>query len=94
MATLAALRRRTRPSAPIWAHLRHGSTVKLAVDRYPKPSEASSSKGPLVILHGLYGSKQNWRTLAKRLAQGTQSDVYALVRPISEVRGKKELNRR
>lgn len=55
--------------------------VELAHDHYPAVASSSSSgKGPLVILHGLFGSKQNWRSLAKSLAQRTSRDVYTLVR--------------
>lgn len=55
--------------------------VPLAADVYAAPTaSASSSAAPLVILHGLYGSKQNWRSLAKSLAQKLERDVHALVR--------------
>lgn len=33
---------------------------------------------PLIILHGLFGSKQNWRSLAKKLSQLTQQTVFTL----------------
>lgn len=63
--------------------------VTLAFDSYPPPSPPSSSngeegsKGPLIILHGLYGSKQNWRSLSKSLAKNLiNREVLALVRPL------------
>lgn len=36
-------------------------------------------KGPLVILHGLFGSKQNWTSLGKRLGRELGREVYVLV---------------
>ncbi|CAH1761705.1 7753_t:CDS:10 [Entrophospora sp. SA101] len=33
---------------------------------------------PLLILHGLFGSKQNWKSLAKMFAQSLNTSVYAL----------------
>jgi pimeloyl-ACP methyl ester carboxylesterase len=59
-------------SRPTW------QAVALASDAYaPK---ASTGSGPLVILHGLYGSKQNWRSLAKAMADRLGKEVIALVR--------------
>ncbi|CAD6584492.1 MAG: hypothetical protein CYPHOPRED_002735 [Cyphobasidiales sp. Tagirdzhanova-0007] len=54
--------------------------VSLAYDLHRAPSSGSTrqGQGPLVILHGLYGSKQNWRSLSKALAQATGRNVYAL----------------
>lgn len=66
-------------------------TVKLAYDYVPAPSSASpsSSSSPdappsageqsLVICHGLLGSKQNWRSLSKVLAQRLDMRVFVLV---------------
>ena len=55
--------------------------VELSFDLHPAPKVETSAKpsSPLVILHGLYGSKQNWRSLSRGLAQRTGRDVYALV---------------
>jgi pimeloyl-ACP methyl ester carboxylesterase len=33
---------------------------------------------PLVILHGLFGSKRNWNTISKALSNRIHSDIYAL----------------
>ncbi|KZT34007.1 alpha/beta-hydrolase [Sistotremastrum suecicum HHB10207 ss-3] len=53
--------------------------VSLAFEKYPAPGSLSSEKeGALVILHGLFGSKQNWRSLSKLLAQRLGTDVWAL----------------
>jgi len=61
------------------------SVVELAFDHHPAPS-AGTTKGNLVILHGLYGSKQNWRSLSKALAQQTERDVFAIVRVLRRSR--------
>lgn len=53
-------------------------TLSLACDSYAPAKPARS--GPVVILHGLYGSKQNWRSLAKAMANRLERDVHALVR--------------
>ncbi|KAI9019360.1 Alpha/Beta hydrolase protein [Phycomyces nitens] len=50
------------------------STVKLTFDKY----SASSDKSPLVICHGLFGSKQNWKSLAKAMATRLDRDIYAI----------------
>ncbi|GAA6059669.1 hypothetical protein JCM10212_000056 [Sporobolomyces blumeae] len=42
------------------------------------PNGESSSKAPLVVLHGLYGSKQNWRSLAKGMAAKLGREVFTL----------------
>ncbi|KAJ2476418.1 hypothetical protein EV174_004939, partial [Coemansia sp. RSA 2320] len=41
-------------------------------------SDAPSSKPPLVILHGLFGSKQNWRAISKQLSRMLGRDTYSL----------------
>ncbi|KAI8076503.1 Alpha/Beta hydrolase protein [Gilbertella persicaria] len=52
------------------------STVPLSFTKYNAPKDMG--KHPLVICHGLFGSKQNWRSLAKHLCQSCQRDVYTL----------------
>ena len=51
-------------------------TVKLAYNLHepPQPTDAS----PLVILHGLFGSKSNWQSLSKAFARDLSRKVYAL----------------
>ncbi|KAK4048645.1 hypothetical protein OIV83_004615 [Microbotryomycetes sp. JL201] len=56
--------------------------VELAADEY-SPSSSSSDdlarqNSPLVILHGLYGSKSNWRSMARGMAQQLNRHVHAL----------------
>ncbi|KAK4053997.1 hypothetical protein OIO90_003642 [Microbotryomycetes sp. JL221] len=60
--------------------------VELAADEYNPSSSSSSShhddtkrqQSPIVILHGLYGSKSNWRSMAKAMAQQLNTHVHAL----------------
>lgn len=48
-----------------------GGAVKLSFDKYDvkRDSDVGSkgSRPPLLILHGLFGSRQNWRAISKRL---------------------------
>lgn len=70
------------------------SPSPLAPRRLPLASEhfpaKSPSAGPVVVLHGLYGSKQNWRGLGKAMALQLGRDVTTLVRlfPAAEGGGK------
>ncbi|GAA5916215.1 uncharacterized protein JCM6883_000692 [Sporobolomyces salmoneus] len=52
--------------------------VKLAFESQLPNGNQSSSKAPLVVLHGLYGSKQNWRSLAKGMATKLGREVFTL----------------
>ena len=36
---------------------------------YSAVGPVSSKRSPLVVLHGLFGSKLNWRTLSRRLSE-------------------------
>ncbi|KAI9319490.1 Alpha/Beta hydrolase protein [Dichotomocladium elegans] len=50
--------------------------VPLSYTKYP--AQKTSSNAPLLICHGLFGSKQNWRSLAKSMSARLSRDVYAL----------------
>ncbi|GAA5822602.1 hypothetical protein JCM5353_005500 [Sporobolomyces roseus] len=54
------------------------SPVKLAYESQLPAAGQTSSKPPLVVLHGLYGSKQNWRSLAKGMASKLGREVFTL----------------
>ncbi|GBN16635.1 Protein ABHD11 [Araneus ventricosus] len=43
-----------------------------------QPEAQAISKIPVIILHGLLGSKQNWRGLGKAIAVKSQRKIYAL----------------
>ncbi|KAJ3259414.1 hypothetical protein HK103_002340 [Boothiomyces macroporosus] len=51
------------------------NTVKLAFNKY---TPAVIKNPPLVILPGLFGSKQNWTSLSKSLTKKLNSEVFAL----------------
>ena len=53
-------------------------TVELSYDKYSPTNEPSSLKSPLVFLHGLFGSRKNTRTVAKKLSTRLDRDVYCL----------------
>ncbi|KAG0000807.1 hypothetical protein BGZ80_008623 [Entomortierella chlamydospora] len=55
------------------------SPVALAYKESPKPSPQNDSKSqPIVILHGLFGSKQNWGALSKAMASRLNTRVFAV----------------
>ncbi|BEJ12053.1 hypothetical protein CspHIS471_0205130 [Cutaneotrichosporon sp. HIS471] len=62
----SAIRTYARPAA-----------VELAYDVF-EPAEVKQPGQSLVLCHGLFGSKQNWRSLAKGFAQRLGMPVYAL----------------
>lgn len=62
------------------------SLLKLAFTKFDtfktlkvKPDNVSVKKESLVICHGLFGSKQNWKSLAKAISVKSQCEVYTLV---------------
>ncbi|KAL0948501.1 hypothetical protein HGRIS_011064 [Hohenbuehelia grisea] len=76
MAMLAAAKRAT-PTRVFFSRARRAfSTVELSYDCHVSPDHSPSE--PLVILHGLFGSKRNWTSLAKSFARELQRPVYAL----------------
>ncbi|GMK54377.1 hypothetical protein CspeluHIS016_0109630 [Cutaneotrichosporon spelunceum] len=62
----SAVRTYTRPAS-----------VELVYDVF-EPAELKNPDQSLVLCHGLFGSKQNWRSLAKGFAQRLGMPVYAL----------------
>lgn len=73
---------RTIPSTPL-AFRYYSSTsldtVPLAFHHVPAEGADVKKDQSLVICHGLFGSKQNWRTLSKALAQKLRMQVFVLV---------------
>jgi len=55
--------------------------LQLAYTEYfPRRPQEPEESPPIIILHGLFGSKQNWKSLAKSFAQSLNTKVYAAVR--------------
>jgi len=54
--------------------------VSLAFSKESGSAAAATAgtRTPLVILHGLFGSKSNWKSLQKQFARQLERDVYAL----------------
>ena len=53
-------------------------TVRLSFSDEPAPEGVPPDRAPLVIMHGLLGSKQNWRSLSRSMAHKLQRRVIAL----------------
>ncbi|KAL3124092.1 hypothetical protein niasHT_004681 [Heterodera trifolii] len=51
--------------------------IPLAFDAYPSTAEPEKTN-PLVIVHGLFGHKQNWRGVAKALQKELGNRVFVL----------------
>lgn len=61
-------------------HPSSSGIVKLSYTHYDPPEFDETNKNPyLIILHGLFGSKQNWKSLAKTFAQRLNTRVFTLV---------------
>lgn len=54
------------------------STVNLCYDKHEPAKPPAYVKSPILILHGLFGSKSNTRSVAKSLARTMSRDVYCL----------------
>ncbi|WWD15607.1 hypothetical protein CI109_100029 [Kwoniella shandongensis] len=57
--------------------IRHGAPVELSFD-VVQPTTPRTDDQTLVICHGLFGSKQNWRSLAKMFASRLGMPIYTL----------------
>lgn len=66
---------------------RLSKALQLASEHFAPAQPATA--GPLVVLHGLYGSKQNWRGLAKAMATQLKREVTTLVSPPRPSHGKR-----
>ncbi|KAI9265103.1 Alpha/Beta hydrolase protein [Phascolomyces articulosus] len=54
-------------------------TVPLSYTKYPASQEDHSiHNAPLIVCHGLFGSKQNWRSLGRGMSSRLRRDVYTL----------------
>ncbi|CAK9829759.1 Protein ABHD11 [Anthophora retusa] len=52
--------------------------VKLAYASYESMNENNVSKNPVIIMHGLFGSKTNWNSLSKTIHQQTHRKVITV----------------
>lgn len=78
---LSALKQTLAPTRPFLPTTRALATVsnapvKLAYEKV-EPLKLES-QSPMLIVHGLYGSKQNWRSLSKAFARTLGRPVYTL----------------
>ncbi|XP_065291545.2 sn-1-specific diacylglycerol lipase ABHD11-like isoform X1 [Dermacentor albipictus] len=51
--------------------------VSLSYASY-ESTQAEDQRSPIIILHGLFGSKNNWKSLSKAMINATKRKVYAL----------------
>ncbi|EDW63009.1 sn-1-specific diacylglycerol lipase ABHD11 [Drosophila virilis] len=61
-------------------HSRHYANVPalaLSHDQFDGPTP-DASRSPLITMHGLFGSKQNWRSVSRALAKQTNRRVYTV----------------
>lgn len=53
--------------------------LNIAYSTYPEGSKLNvTTKAPIFVLHGVFGSRSNWHTLAKRIAADTHRQVVTL----------------
>lgn len=53
-------------------------TVDLCYEKHLPSTPPLEARSPLVVLHGLFGSKANSRTVCKNLAKSMDRDIYCL----------------
>lgn len=56
----------------------NAETVDLAYASYESTADPESSRPPLVILHGLLGSKNNWNSMSKAIHRTTGRKVISV----------------
>jgi len=54
------------------------NTIALAYHKVEASGKANTKHSPICVLHGLFGSKQNYKTVSKVLARDTHRDVYSI----------------
>ncbi|KAI8984713.1 Alpha/Beta hydrolase protein [Mycotypha africana] len=54
----------------------HWNPLSLSFKRFG--SRTHNNKNPLIICHGLFGSKQHWKSLAQKIHAITQHDVWTI----------------
>lgn len=53
-------------------------TVPLVFDKHSPKNKVEEAKAPIIILHGIFGSKANTRSVAKQLASKLSREIYCL----------------
>ncbi|KAJ8312869.1 hypothetical protein KUTeg_010242 [Tegillarca granosa] len=54
-----------------------GNTVRLSYASYENTKiKEDNNKPPIFIMHGMFGSKSNWHSLAKRFSSGGRKDSH------------------
>ncbi|XP_023951058.2 protein ABHD11 [Bicyclus anynana] len=69
--SISSLRYATAPSS-------YAETVDLAYSSYESTEDETSVRPPVVILHGLLGSKNNWNSMSKAIHKSTGRKVISI----------------
>ncbi|KAH8395691.1 hypothetical protein KR222_009524 [Zaprionus bogoriensis] len=57
-------------------HYANVPPIAMSSEQFEGPTP-DASRSPLITLHGLFGSKQNWRSVSRALARHTNRRIYA-----------------
>lgn len=70
---------RLLPKTSVWSKTgyRQSSSVILSFNQV-SAKDVDNTRAPLLIFHGLFGMKGNWRTIANHLADKTKRSIYSL----------------
>ncbi|XP_023175930.1 protein ABHD11 [Drosophila hydei] len=68
------------PAAVRYQYRRHYANVPAIAMSHEQfdGSAPDASRSPLITMHGLFGSKQNWRSISRALAKQTNRRVYTV----------------